>query len=111
MAYASTLGLARFTMDGGAAGEYERFDARLVYRKNARSVATRVEPNGRSRVKAPFRFLGHFVCTGPDSALGLFWCLDLLRSGYAYVHIPTAGGLKRLSLAGQLARNCLSASA
>ena len=109
-AYAAEVGLGRFAMDGTQAGEY-RVDGSALqpsFRATGRSVMSVVQPNGRPRIKAPFQLFGHFLCTDPENVRGIFWCFDLMRSGYVSVHMPTPLGPRRASLVGQLAKNCLS---
>jgi glycosyltransferase involved in cell wall biosynthesis len=110
IAYAMEVGLDRFAIDGAKAGEYriDRSVGRPSFRATGRSVTSVVLPNSRSRIKAPFRLLGHFVCTEPKSLLGTIWCLDLLKSGYAFVHVLSPLGPKKIWLAGQLVKNGLS---
>jgi asparagine synthase (glutamine-hydrolysing) len=107
-AYAAEVGLARFAIDGAQAGEYRIDRSTGQLNATGRSVTSLVLPNGRPRLKAPFRLCGHFVCTDPENVAGIFWCLDLLRSGYVFVHMPMPLGPRKLSLFGQLAKNCLS---
>jgi asparagine synthase (glutamine-hydrolysing) len=109
-AYAAEVGLGRFAIDGAQAGEYriERSTDQFNFRPTGRTVISRVLPNGRPRIKVPFRLGGHFVCTDPENVNGIFWCLDLLRSGYVFVHLPMPLGPIKLSLFTQLAKNCLS---
>jgi asparagine synthase (glutamine-hydrolysing) len=109
-AYAAALGLGRFAMDGAQAGEYRADGSAGEYRFRAtgRSVTSDVLSNGRPRIKAPFQPLGHFLCADPQSVRGIFWCLDLMRSGYFFVHVPTPMGSQKALLAGQFAKNCLS---
>ena len=78
------------------------------FRTTGRSVRSVVLPNSRTRIKAPFRLFGHFVCTDPKSLLGIKWCLDLLRSGYSFAHVLSPLGARKVLLVGQFARNCLS---
>jgi asparagine synthase (glutamine-hydrolysing) len=106
--YAAEVGLRRFAIDGAQAGEYgiDRSTGQLD--ATGRSVRTLVLPNGRPRIKAPFQLCGDFVCTDPENVTGIFWCFDLLRSGYLFVHVPMPLGPIKVSLVGQLAKNCLS---
>jgi glycosyltransferase involved in cell wall biosynthesis len=110
VSYASSQGLVCFVTDGDDAGEYraDRSGQGAFYRRTGRIVASTRDSRGRARIKVPFRPFGHFAATDPGCMLGIFWCLDLLRSGYAFAHIPTPLGPRKVSLAGQLARNCLS---
>ena len=109
MSYASGQGLACFVTDGDGAGEYraDRSDQSALYRATGRTVVTTRDLKGRPRIEVPFRMFGHFASTEPERMLGIFWCFDLMRSGYISVHMPTPLGPEKVSLAGQLARNCL----
>jgi len=107
---AAAVGLARFAFDGPAAGEYlaQPPAQPRVYHHTGRPVSNIVLPNGRARIKVPFRLMGHLVCSEPEHLLGLFWCFDLLKSGYLFVHLSSPSGLKKVSLVGQLLSNCLA---
>jgi asparagine synthase (glutamine-hydrolysing) len=107
---AAAIGLARFAFDGPDAGEYlaQPPGKPRVYRHTGRPVSNIVLPNGRARIKVPFRLMGHLVCSEPEHLLGMFWCLDLLKSGYLFVHLSSPSGLKKVSLVGQLLSNCLA---
>jgi glycosyltransferase involved in cell wall biosynthesis len=108
--YAASLGLDRFVVAGGdAAAEYVACPsaAGTHYQESGRAVRIATDHNDRSRIKAPLRLFGHVVCTKPENVHGIFWCLDLLKSGYAFVHVPTPKGPEKKSLAGQFARNIL----
>jgi asparagine synthase (glutamine-hydrolysing) len=109
-AYAADIGLSRFAIDGTQAGEYciDRSTKLLNFRATGRKVMSVVLPNGRPRVELPFQLFGHFMCTEPENVTGIFWCFDLLKSGYIYLHIPTPLGPTKMSLLVQLTRNCLS---
>ena len=109
-AYAAKVGLGRFAIDGAQAGEYgvNRSTDQPGFHATGRSVASIIQSNGRPRIRAPFQPFGDFLCTDPENARGIFWCFDLLRSGYAFVHMPTPLGPRRASLFGQLAKHCLS---
>ncbi len=106
-AYAAKMGLDRFVVAGATGAEYRAFRSGpgRVYRKTARNVIVTTDRNGRPRIKAPFRLFGHVACTEPERLSGIFWSLDLLRSGYAFVHLPGAQGPRKASLVGQLAKN------
>jgi glycosyltransferase involved in cell wall biosynthesis len=109
-AYAASQGLDRFVVAGGvAAAEYAACpsEAGASYRESARSVMVASDHNDRSRIKAPIQVFGHVLCTKPENVHGIFWCLDLLKSGYAFVHVSTPKGPEKKSLAGQFARNVL----
>jgi glycosyltransferase involved in cell wall biosynthesis/GT2 family glycosyltransferase len=110
MSYACDQRLACFATDGDGAGEYriDRSGQGASYRSTGRKVSTTRDAKGRPRIKAPFRLFGHFATTEPQCMLGIFWCLDLLRAGYALVHMPTPQGPEKISLIGQLATNCRS---
>jgi glycosyltransferase involved in cell wall biosynthesis len=109
-AYAANLGLARFVVDGSRATEYQtdRSAEPPVCRSTGRAVTSAIDTHGRPRIKAPFGPLGHIVCTQPERATSIFWCFDLLISGYAFAHLPTLFGPRKVSLAGQFAKNCLA---
>jgi asparagine synthase (glutamine-hydrolysing) len=109
-AYAAEVGIGRFAIDGAQAGEYriDRSTGQLNLRATGRTVTSSVLANGRPRITAPFQLCGHFICTDPENVAGIFWCFDLLRSGYVFVHLPMPLGPRKLSLFGQLAKNCLS---
>ena len=108
-AYALEVGLKSFVLDGPEPAEYglDPSTAPPTYRKTARVVRTSTKSIGRPRIAAPFRLLGHVMCTEPENAKGLYWCGDLLRSGYAFIHLPTALGPAKLSLLDQLTNNVL----
>jgi glycosyltransferase involved in cell wall biosynthesis len=110
MSYACHQRLACFATDGAGAGEYraDRSGQGAAYRSTGRIVSTTRDAKDRPRIKAPFRLFGQFATTEPQCMLGIFWCLDLLRSGYVLVHLPTPLGPEKVSLVGQLARNCRS---
>jgi Glycosyl transferase family 2 len=110
MSYACHQRLACFATDGAGAGEYraDRSGQGAAYRSTGRIVSTTRDAKDRPRIKAPFRLFGQFATTEPQCLLGIFWCLDLLRSGYVLVHLPTPLGPEKVSLVGQLARNCRS---
>lgn len=108
--YAAKAGLDRFAMDGAEAGEYlsDRSAEPPGFRPTGGFVRGFVLPNGRTRIKAPFRLFGHFVCTDPKDVLGIAWCLDLLRSGYIFVHVLPPLGPRKILLVEQLAKNGLA---
>jgi asparagine synthase (glutamine-hydrolysing) len=108
VAYAAGVGLRRFAIDGAQAGEYRFDQSSGQLNATGRAVTSVVLPNGRPRIKLPFQFCGHFVCTDPENVTGIFWCFDILRSGYLFVHMPMPLGPKKILLLGQLAKNCLS---
>jgi glycosyltransferase involved in cell wall biosynthesis len=110
MSYASRQRLVFFATDGEGAGEYraDRSAQGTLYRATGRIVVAKRDAKGRPRIKVPFRLFGHFASTAPQRMLGIIWCFDLLRSGYAFVHMATPLGPKKVSLVGHLARNCLS---
>ena len=107
--YATHLGLKRFVLHGPLPKEYsaEGTRDRSHYRETGRQVSVATDRKGRTRIKAPFALFGNVICTQPEHASGLFWCLDLLRSGYVYVHSSTPTGAHRQSLIKQLVRNTL----
>jgi len=108
--YAARAGLKRFVLYGQCPTEYVagRVRAGSGYRETGRAISIATGPNGRPRIKAPVAFFGHVICTDLTSASGIFWCLDLLKSGYAFLHFLTPFGPQRIFLIGQLARNCLA---
>jgi hypothetical protein len=109
---AAAAGLARFAFDGPEAGEYLAQPPApaqpRVYHRTGRPVSNIVLPNGRARIRVPFQLMGHLVCSEPEHLLGMFWCFDLLKSGYLFVHLWSPSGLKKVSLVGQLLSNCLA---
>jgi glycosyltransferase involved in cell wall biosynthesis len=107
MSYAGDVGLNHFVVTGVAGAEYRTFRSGRgrAYLKTARKVIVTTDRNHRPRIKAPFRLFGHIVCTEPDRLSGIFWSLDLLRSGYTFIHLPTVQGPKRVSLVGQFTKN------
>jgi asparagine synthase (glutamine-hydrolysing) len=108
--YAAHVGLTRFSIDGAQAGEYrvDRTTGQPHVLATGRAVTSVVLSNGRPRINLPFQPGGHFVCTDPENVAGIFWCWDLLKAGYIFVHIPTPFGPRKISLAAQLVRNFLS---
>ena len=64
-----------------------------------------MDRNNRRRIRPPFRLCGHILCTQPEAVAGIFWCFDLLKSGYAFVHIPTTESPKKLLLVREFIRN------
>jgi asparagine synthase (glutamine-hydrolysing) len=109
-AYADTLGITQFAIDGPQAGEYrvERGPSGSTFRSTTGAVSVIVLPNGRTRIELPFRPLGHFMCTDRRSLSGIFWCVYLIRAGYLFAHIPSMRQPRRVFLIGQLVRNLLS---
>jgi hypothetical protein len=110
MTYAAGAGLSRFVVDGANAGEYvAKMPAdHPVYQQTDRPVKEIIEPSGRLRIEVPFQFFGHVVCTRPSQTLGLFWCFDLLKSGYAFIYFTSPSGTRKVSLAAQVIKNCLT---
>jgi glycosyltransferase involved in cell wall biosynthesis len=108
--YAARAGLKQFVLYGSPPTEYvaEQPRASSNYRESGRPISVTTSAKGRPRVKAPFALLGNVICTQPDPAGSIAWCLDLLKSGYGFVHFPTPFGAQRISLIEQLARNCLA---
>jgi glycosyltransferase involved in cell wall biosynthesis len=107
--YVTSSKVKRFVIDGSRAGEYQ-IDYSVeppVWRSTGGSVTSFIDAEGRPRIKLPFKLLGQIVCTQPERAAGLFWCLDLLRAGYAFVHLPASAGPRKVLVAGALAKNCL----
>jgi hypothetical protein len=109
-AYAANVGLTKFVIDGSPAAEYrtDRFSGPATCRATGRTVTTAIDAHGRPRISAPFSPFGHVICTHAERATSIFWCFDLLRSGYAFAHLPTLSGPRRVVLARQLAKNCLA---
>ena len=108
--YAARIGLKQFVLHGSRPTEYvaQETCANSSYRETGRPISVATSPKGRLRIKAPFAFFGNVICTQQEFASGVFWCLDLLKSGYAFLHFPTLFGPQRISLIEQLARNCLA---
>src|SRR5688572_3409531 len=90
-AYAAEKGLKAFVVDAPTPSEYalQSRDGQPVYVNTNRVVRAATEPNGRRRIAAPFRLFGHVVCT-QEGIGGIYWCLDLLRSGYVFAHVATS---------------------
>src|SRR5690242_13395476 len=107
--YAAHVGLKRFTLHGSRPAEYvaEQVPLKSSYRETGRAISVAMSRKGRPRIKPPVAFLGNVISTEPADVSSIAWCLDLLRSGYAFVHFPTPLGPRRISLIEQLARNCL----
>jgi glycosyltransferase involved in cell wall biosynthesis len=108
--YAAREGLKRFVLHGSRTAEYvaEQAPGNFAYRETGRAISVATSPKGRPRIKAPVALFGNVISTQPACASSIFWCLDLLKSGYAFVHFPTPFGPQRVSLIEQLARNCLA---
>jgi len=109
-AYAARIGLRRFVIDGSRPAEYriDRSSEPPICRPTERPVKGRADPTGRPRINPPFAPLGHVICTQAARASSVFYCFDLIRSGYLFAHLPTALGPRRVLLAKQLAKNCLA---
>ena len=109
-AYASEVGLKFFVIDGPNAAEYQAEEAAHgpIYRKTGRAVHTSMQAGARPRITAPLRLFGHIICTEPEHIDGLYWCFDLLRAGYLFVHVPTALGPRKIVLWSQLLANVAS---
>jgi len=101
--YANGLGLKRFLLIGTVASEYVEDRASSEFREG-RPIVVSVNPKGRSRIRAPFTWLGHVICTQPELLSGFYLCFDLLRSGYTWVHTATAFGGQRNLLIARLMR-------
>jgi glycosyltransferase involved in cell wall biosynthesis len=71
-------------------------------------VISEIDARGRPRIKAPFQLFGHVVCDEPERIGGLFWCLDLLKSGYVFGHVPTSFGAYRVIFPWLIVRHLLS---
>jgi glycosyltransferase involved in cell wall biosynthesis len=110
--YAGDEQLDRFVVTGPAGAEYKAFqsDRGRVYRKTARKVIATTDRDNRPRIEVPFHLFGHIACTEPERRFGIAWCFDLLRSGYAFIHLPTVQGPKRTSLLTQFAKNLVDRS-
>ena len=76
-----------------------------AYRETDRPVRTELEHESRPRIRAPFRWFGHVVCTKPDLIGAIFWCTDLLGAGYLFAHVPTPKGRRKVVLPWQLTKN------
>jgi glycosyltransferase involved in cell wall biosynthesis len=107
--YAAEVGLERFVLNGSIAApaEYQMFQSghECGYRVTGRKIGIKTDSAGRFRIKAPVQFCGHVACTEPERLTSLFWCGDLLRRGYLFVHLPTSRGPKQVSLIEQFGRN------
>jgi glycosyltransferase involved in cell wall biosynthesis/GT2 family glycosyltransferase len=103
---ARTLRLDRFVVDGVVPGEYQSGSGGS-YVSTGRAVACRVDAIGRWRIDLPFCLRGHVVCTEPERMHSIFWCIDLLKSGYVFAYLPASSGHTRVSLFGHLGRKCL----
>jgi glycosyltransferase involved in cell wall biosynthesis len=108
--YAAQVGLKHFILHGSRPTEYaaEPAGTNSGYRVTGRAISVVNSSNGRPRIKAPVAFIGNVICTERATASSVFWCLDLLKSGYAFLHFPTPFGPQRISLIEQLVRNCLT---
>jgi glycosyltransferase involved in cell wall biosynthesis len=108
--YAARAGLKQFVLHGSSPAEYvaEQSRASTGYRESGRPISVATSSKGRPRVKAPFALFGNVICTQPACAGSIAWCLDLLKTGYRFLHFPTPFGPQRISLIEQLARNCLA---
>ena len=108
--YAATVGLEKFVLVAPKSAEYSvRSSAeRHVYRETGRPVLTLMDRASRPRIKAPFHWFGHVICTQPQVLDGIYWCMDLIGAGYFYAHLPTQQGTRRVTLPAQLMRNLLT---
>ena len=108
-AYAETAGLSTFVLAAPKPAEYiaRWCSAKRAYWETDRPVTNELERERRPRIKAPFRWFGHVICTQPDRLEGVFWCLDLLFAGYIFAHFLTPDGPRKVVLTGQLSRNIL----
>ena len=107
--YAFNAKLRRFVVDGPRAGEYQT-DYSVeppALRNTGRRITSKIDGKGRPRIKLPFSPFGQIICTQEERLNGIFWCLDLLKAGYAFAHLPSFIGPRKLSVPRQLARNCL----
>jgi glycosyltransferase involved in cell wall biosynthesis len=110
LSYASDHGIACFATDGHDGGEYrvEYSNRGRVYRHTGRLIAGTRDSRHRARIQAPFRPFGHFAFRESEGVTSIFRCLDLLKAGYVFGHVPTPRGPKKIWLIAQLARNCFS---
>ena len=107
--YALEAKLRRFVIDGPCAAEYQ-IDYSVeppAMRNTGRLIASTVDGKGRPRIKLPFSPFGQIICTQGERLNGIFWCLDLLKAGYAFAHLPSFIGPRKVSVPRQLARDCL----
>jgi glycosyltransferase involved in cell wall biosynthesis len=107
--YAFSAKLRRFAIDGPRAAEYQTdYSAKPpALRNTGRRITSTLDGKGRSRIKLPFSPFGQIICTQEERLNGIFWCLDLLKAGYAFAHLPSFIGPRKVSVPCQLARNCL----
>jgi len=98
--YASGIGLRRFVLAPTVCAEFATEERGGVksYDRTANEVVCTADVRGRLRIKLPFCLFGHIVCTEPENLTGLFWCIDLLKAGYLFVHVPTIFGPHRIFL-------------
>jgi glycosyltransferase involved in cell wall biosynthesis len=104
VAYASSIGLERFAI-APIVGARNGMLVDAGWTQSADGIVAWVDAKGRPRIKVPFRLGGHIVCTDPERVGGLFWCMDLLKAGYLFAHIPTPLGARRAMLPRLLVRN------
>jgi glycosyltransferase involved in cell wall biosynthesis len=107
MAYATSVGLRRFVVAPPAGAQYAMSAGSDSYHRTAADVVGVTDAKGRPRIKVPLQPFGHIVCTEPERTARLLWCLDLLKAGYMFAHVPTALGAYRVRLPRLLARNIL----
>jgi hypothetical protein len=108
--HAAKIGLTQFVVEGPRPAEYrmDQSSDSPTCRLTERTVTSTIDARGRPRIKAPFSPFGHVIFTQAERASSIFFCFDLLRSGYVFAYLPTSLGPQRVLLASQLAKNCLS---
>ena len=107
--YAHRKGLKSFFVDEDPPAEYQIDLAadQATFRKTSRVGASVIDRNGRPRIMLPFTPFGQMICTRPERLTGIFWCMDLLRAGYASVHELTLTGQSKTWVMQKLAINLL----
>lgn len=103
--YGQQAGLRRFSVGPSIAAELTLSSG--SYRETG-VVRSWTDLAGRPRIDAPYRLYGTLICTDPERVEGFFWCLDLLRRGYAQVIVPGPFGAYRVSLPGAVLGRLLS---
>jgi len=104
--YARHTGLRRFLLVAPNAAEYVSPRPFAPYYRTTAAVQVREDGRGRQRIKSPFRLLGHVISSEPDR-IGLRWSFDVLKSGYAFVHVAGAFGAYRVFLPALVVRKAL----
>ena len=107
--YAQSEKLKTFFIDETPPAEYQIDVAAgpTTCRKTGRIGTSMIDRRGRPRIMLPFTPFGQMICTRPESPNGIYWCFDLLRSGYSSVHELTLSGPRKTSVTRQLTRNLL----